>query len=334
MDSTWAPFVDSPHIPVMLREVLAALAPVAGETYIDGTLGAGGYTRAILGAADCHVVAIDRDETAHDRAKIWAESFGDRLTLVHNTFGNVRDCTASPVDGFVLDIGVSSMQIDQAERGFSFRFDGPLDMRMDQGSGHSAADLVNTMDETDLANLIYTYGDERQSRRIAHAIVEARAKADIISTGQLASIIRSVVPRKNKDDIDPATRSFQALRIAVNDELGELERALAASEHVLAAGGRLVVVTFHSLEDRIVKNFLKERSGDVPSPSRHLPILAAPAHAPSFTLPSRKPVEAQDDEIAVNPRSRSARLRCAVRTDAPAWPDAPKVDTGKWKGRA
>lgn len=318
MDSTWAPFVDSPHIPVMLREVLAALAPAAGETYIDGTLGAGGYTRAILGAADCRVVAIDRDETAHVRAAEWAPDFGDRLILVHNTFGNVRDCVNEPVDGFVLDIGVSSMQIDQAERGFSFRFDGPLDMRMDQGSGESAADIVNNMEEEDLANLIYTYGEERQSRRIARAIVEARGKAKIISTGQLASIIRSTIPRKNKDDIDPATRTFQALRIAVNDELGELERALAASEHILAAGGRLVVVTFHSLEDRIVKNFMKERSGDMPSPSRHLPVMAVAENAPTFILQNRKPVEAQDDEVSINPRSRSARLRCAIRTDAPA----------------
>lgn len=331
MDSTWAPFVDSPHIPVMLREVLAALAPVAGETYIDGTLGAGGYTRAILGAAACNVVAIDRDETAHHAAKEWAGNYGPRLVLVRNTFGNVRDCVTEQANGFVLDIGVSSMQIDQAARGFSFRFDGPLDMRMDQGSGDSAEDIINTMDETDLANLIYTYGEERQSRRIAHAIVEARKQTRIISTGQLASIIRSTVPRKNKDDIDPATRTFQALRIAVNDELGELERALAASEHVLAEGGRLVVVTFHSLEDRIVKNFMKERSGDVPSPSRHLPVLAGAENAPTFRLQNRKPVEAQDDEVSINPRSRSARLRCAIRTAAP--PRAAS-DHHKRKGRS
>jgi 16S rRNA (cytosine1402-N4)-methyltransferase len=313
--------VDSPHIPVMLREVLAALDPRADETYIDGTLGAGGYSRAILDHADCRVIAIDRDAEAHRRAAAWQGQYGNRLILVQNTFGNVRDCVSAPVNGFVLDIGVSSMQIDQAERGFSFRFDGPLDMRMDQGSCESAADLVNTMSESDLADLIYAYGDERHSRRIAKAIVEARKIQPVTTTGKLASIIRTVIPKTKKDDIDPATRSFQALRIAVNDELGELQRALDGAEHVLAEGGRLAIVTFHSLEDRIVKNFLKERSGDVPSPSRHLPAAAESAFAPTFKLLSRKAVEAADDETQANPRARSARLRAAVRTAAPPWPD-------------
>ncbi len=320
MASTWAPLVDSPHIPVMLREVLRSLDPSAGETYVDGTLGAGGYTRAILAAAPCRVIAIDRDLEAHQRAAAWSAEYGDRLTLVQNTFGNVQSCVTQPVNGFVLDIGVSSMQIDQAQRGFSFRFDGPLDMRMDQNSGESAADLVNTMDEADLANLIYAYGDERNSRRIAKAIVEERKNQTITSTGKLASIIRTVSPKSRKDDIDPATRTFQALRIAVNDELGELERALVGAEQVLSPGGRLVIVTFHSLEDRIVKNFLKERSGDVPSPSRYLPDAPRSENEPTFKLLSRKAIEAAEDEIAVNPRSRSAKLRAAVRTEASAWP--------------
>lgn len=319
MAASWAPSEESPHIPVMLREVLRVLDPQDGETYVDGTLGAGGYTRAILAAApSCRVIAIDRDLEAHQRAESWRGQYGDRLALIHNSFGNLSHCIPETVNGLVLDIGVSSMQIDQAERGFSFRFDGPLDMRMDRDSGESAADLVNTLDETDLANLIYTYGEERNSRRIAKAIVTERAVQPITSTGKLASVIRAASPKSRKDDIDPATRTFQALRIAVNDELGELERALAASEHILAEGGRLVVVTFHSLEDRIVKNFMKQHSGDVPSPSRYLPDAPKDAHPPSFKLISRKALEAAEDEIVMNPRARSAKLRAAIRTAAPA----------------
>ncbi|HEY8189720.1 MAG TPA: 16S rRNA (cytosine(1402)-N(4))-methyltransferase RsmH, partial [Micavibrio sp.] len=233
-----------PHIPVMLGEVLTHLDPHDGDIVIDGTFGAGGYSRAILDRAGCRVIAIDRDPETHDRAAAWRSQYGDRLILIHDTFGNVAQAVDEKADGFVLDLGVSSMQIDQAARGFSFRFDGPLDMRMDPGSGESAADIVNTMAEKDLADLIYAYGDERHSRRIAKAIVEARNERKLRTTGELASIIRSVVPRSKKDDIDPATRAFQALRIAVNDELGELERALAGAEHVLAEGGRLVIVTF------------------------------------------------------------------------------------------
>ncbi len=309
-----------PHIPVMLGEVLTHLDPHDGDTIIDGTFGAGGYSRAILDRADCHVIAIDRDLETHKRAEAWRGVYGDRLVLSHNTFGNVDQVVADRVNGFVLDLGVSSMQIDQAGRGFSFRFDGPLDMRMDQGGGESAADLVNAMAEKDLADLIYKYGDERHSRRIAKAIIEARGIRPIKTTGELASLIRSVLPRSKKDDIDPATRTFQALRIAVNDELGELERALVGAEHVLAEGGRLVVVTFHSLEDRIVKNFLKERSGDVPSPSRHLPMQDNDRPISTFSLVSKKVIGASSEEIGRNPRSRSAKLRAAIRTSAPSWP--------------
>lgn len=315
MDSAWAPQSDSPHIPVMLDEVLENLAPQAGEIYVDGTLGAGGYTRAILGAADCKVIGIDRDPEAHDRASGWMVQYGERLRLIHDSFGHMGDQINHPVNGIVLDLGVSSMQIDQPDRGFSFRFDGPLDMRMDTSQGQSAADMINTIGESDLADIIYKYGDERHSRRIAKAIINARP---VTTTGQLASIIRSTIPRKKKDDIDPATRTFQALRIAVNDELGELERALEGAEKILAEGGRLVIVTFHSLEDRIVKNFFKERSGDAPSPSRHMPMAQGVAHEPSFKVITRKAIEASEAEIKGNPRARSAKLRAALRTSAPS----------------
>lgn len=311
-----------PHIPVMLSEVLAHLRPHDGETYVDGTLGAGGYTRAILDQADCTVIAIDRDPEAHRRAEAWRGAYGDRLVLVHDAFGNVADIVESPVNGFVLDLGLSSMQLDQGARGFSFRFDGPLDMRMDTTQGESAADLVNTLPEKDLADLIYLYGEERHSRRIARAIVTARAERPIDTTGALASLVRSVLPRGRKNESDPATRTFQALRIAVNDELGELERALAGSERILAEGGRLVVVTFHSLEDRIVKNFMKERSGDVPSPSRHLPAASAAGPQPTFRLMTKKALDPAEEETRRNPRARSARLRAAIRTRAEPWPEA------------
>lgn len=323
MNAIGATPVDSPHIPVMLGDVLRQLDPRAGETYVDGTLGAGGYTRAILAHTDCAVVAIDRDPEAHQRATAWQGQYGDRLRLIHDAFGNVADhVAAGSVNGFVLDLGVSSMQLDQAGRGFSFRFDGPLDMRMDTSQGQSAADLVNTLSEKELADLIYIYGEERHSRRVAKMIVAARKIAPVTTTAQLAEIVRGALPRGKKDEIDPATRTFQALRIAVNDELGELERALAGAEKILAAGGRLVVVTFHSLEDRIVKNFLKTRSGDVPSPSRHMPMAASAGPMPTFTLISKKPVNPDALETRRNPRARSARLRAAIRNAAPSWPDA------------
>ena len=304
------------HFPVMLPEVLATLSPKDGEVYVDGTFGAGGYTRAFLEAADCTVIAIDRDPAAISRADAMKAEFGDRLIFVRGKFGDalelVKAAGYEQVDGFVLDVGVSSMQFDEAQRGFSFRFDAPLDMRMDTSSGETAADLVNTMDEEDLANLIYKYGDERKSRYIARRVVEERATAPIETTLRLADMIRDVVFKSPKDKIDPATRTFQALRIAVNDELGELERGLAAAEQLLKDGGRLVVVSFHSLEEGIVKSFLYERSGKTPNVSKYLPVAASSAE-PTFIPSPKNPLDPSESEISQNPRSRSARLRAAVR---------------------
>lgn len=299
-----------PHIPVMLPEVLAVLQPRDNEHYVDGTFGAGGYTSAILDVADCRVTAIDRDPMAIANGQGLVEEYAGRLTLVQNQFGNVADCVAGQVDGFVLDIGVSSMQLDQAERGFSFRHDGPLDMRM--GGGESAADLVARIEEKDLADLIFKYGEDRQSRRIAKAIVAARADRAIETTLQLAEIIETAIPRKWNDKIHPATRTFQALRIAVNDELGELERALEASLQILKPGGRLVVVTFHSLEDRIVKNFLKDHSDKIAATNKYAVNDDTPQSP--FVLLTRKAVQASDEEAKTNPRARSAKLRAAIRT--------------------
>ena len=310
------------HFPVMLPEVLSVLAPKDGEVYVDGTFGAGGYTRAFLEAADCTVIAIDRDPAAVIRADAMKAEFGDRLIFIPGRFGDalelVNAAGYAQVDGFVLDVGVSSMQFDEANRGFSFRFDAPLDMRMDTSSGETAADLVNTMDEEDLANLIYKFGDERKSRYIARRIVEERAKAPIETTLQLAQLIRDVVFKSPKDKIDPATRTFQALRIAVNDELCELERGLAAAERLLKEGGRLVVVSFHSLEDGIVKAFLYERAGKTPNVSKYLP-LGPQGADPSFILSPKKPLDPSESEISQNARSRSARLRAGMRTSAPLW---------------
>ncbi len=309
--------MNKPHLSVMLDEVVATLAPKDGEVYVDGTFGYGGYTRAFLDAADCTVIAIDRDPSARKRADEMKAEFGERLIFVHGQFGDalelVKAAGFNQVDGFVLDIGVSSMQIDQADRGFSFRFDGPLDMRMDTSSGETAADIVNTYDEEDIANLIYKYGEDRKSRYIARAIVEQRKEAPIETTAQLADLVRKVVFKSPKDKIDPATRTFQALRIAVNDELGELERGLAAAEELLKEGGRLVVVSFHSLEEGIVKSFLYERAGKTPAPSRYAPVSATET-LPSFILSPKKPIDPSESEISQNPRSRSARLRAAVRT--------------------
>jgi 16S rRNA (cytosine1402-N4)-methyltransferase len=306
----------------MRDEVVAAMKPAPREVYIDGTFGAGGYTRALLDASDCTVIAIDRDGDAIARAAALKKEYGERFVFLSGCFGDalalVREAGYDYVDGFVLDLGVSSMQFDQAERGFSFRFDGPLDMRMGaQEETDTAADLVNALGEEDLANIIYMYGEEKFSRRIARRIVEARGQARIERTGQLADIVRAAIPRSPKDRIDPATRTFQALRIAVNDELGELRRALAAAEHMLKPGGRLVIVSFHSLEDGIVKQFMFEHSGRVPRGSRHMPEMPGAAPAPTFSLPASKPVFPGEAEIARNPRARSARLRLAVRTDAP-----------------
>ncbi|MCC7260477.1 MAG: 16S rRNA (cytosine(1402)-N(4))-methyltransferase RsmH [Alphaproteobacteria bacterium] len=309
-----------PHIPVMLDEVLSFLAPKDGAIYLDGTFGAGGYSRALLGAAECCVYAIDRDPQVQSHADALLRDFPSRFTLLMGNFSDMEallaECGITAVDGIVLDLGVSSMQLDQADRGFSFQKDGPLDMRMG-GSGPSAADVVNTASEQELADIIYTYGEEHASRRIAKAIVKARAEAPLATTGDLARVIHSVL-QKGKSKIDPATRTFQALRIWVNDELNELEQALHAAERLLKANGRLVLVSFHSLEDRIVKAFLKQRSQPVTPPvSRHLPPPPLGGGTPPlFTLLTRKAVQASDGESSGNARSRSAKLRAAVRTGA------------------
>ena len=310
----------APHYSVMLPEVLSAMAPADGEVYVDGTLGAGGYTQALLDQADCTVVAIDRDEVALAIAKERLKDYEGRVYFVHGRFADVASHLAqlgfSRVDGFVVDLGVSSMQLDQANRGFSFRFDGPLDMRMDQsGEGQTAADVVNTYDETDIANIIYKYGEERKSRHVARAIVSRRAERLFERTSDLADVVRGAIFSSPKDKIDPATRTFQGLRIYVNKELEELEKALDASVDILSPGGRLVVVSFHSLEDRIVKHFLLDRSGQRSRGSRHMPDLT-PDEPAVFSLPSKKAVFPSDDEVADNARSRSARLRYAIRTEA------------------
>jgi 16S rRNA (cytosine1402-N4)-methyltransferase len=303
------------HLPVMLREVLASLAPHAGGSYLDGTFGGGGYAGAILGEAECTLWAIDRDPEAIARGAALAARHPGRLHLVEGRFGDMcalmRAEGVERLDGVVLDLGVSSFQIDDAARGFSFRFDGPLDMRMER-RGPTAADLVNGLDEQELADTLYRLGEERLSRRIARAIVAARAGAPILTTGRLAAIVRSVVPPA-RDGIDPATRSFQALRLRVNDELGEIERALAAAAELLGEGGRLVVVAFHSLEDRIVKQFMSARSGRAPAPSRHDPRALAPRPAPTFRLLTPRALRPRPDETAANPRARSARLRAMER---------------------
>jgi 16S rRNA (cytosine1402-N4)-methyltransferase len=299
----------APHIPVLLDEVVAALVPAPGETMVDATFGAGGYTRALL-AAGARVIAFDRDP---DAAAAGRAAALDGLTIVERPFSEMAQAVEVPVDGVTMDIGVSSMQLDQAERGFSFQADGPLDMRMSQ-AGPSAADFVNTADEGRIADVLYLYGDEPKSRRVARAIVAARP---ITRTAELASIVRRALGHKPHDKKDPATRTFQAIRIEVNRELDELAEGLAAAEAVLRPGGRLAVVTFHSLEDRLVKRFLRDRSGAAPVGSRHLPQAGAAA-APSFEGVGRA-VRAGEAEVARNPRARSATLRTARRTAAPAW---------------
>ncbi len=327
---------DTPHIPVMRDEMVAALSPRDGGVYVDGTFGAGGYSRAILEAAQCTVVAIDRDKSALARGAALQEEYGARLVLVHGRFGEalalVRQAGFDAVDGFVLDVGVSSMQLDEAARGFSFRHDAPLDMRMDVDSGEpDAAQAVNDLPEARLADIIYQYGEERHARRIAKAIVGARAAAPLETTGQLADIVRAAVPGAGREKIDPATRTFQALRIYVNDELGELSRALDGAAALLAEGGRLVVVSFHSLEDTLVKRFLRDYGGGRGQGSRHLPA-AADSDPPLFSVPSRKAVFPAEAEIAVNPRARSARLRWAIRTPSPFEHDTTKARSGAGGG--
>ncbi len=300
-----------PHIPVLLRPLLKAVAPVRG-VWADGTFGAGGYARGLLDAgADC-VIGIDRDPSVFDMAQGWAADYGDRLRLVEGTFSDLDRLAAQPLDGVVLDLGVSSMQLDQPDRGFSFLRDGPLDMRMG-GDGPSAADLLNTADEGRIADVLYHYGEERASRRIARAIVAARP---LTRTAQLAEIVTGCLPRAKPGQSHPATRAFQAIRIWVNDEFGQLVAGLAAAERALAPGGKLAVVSFHSLEDRIVKRFMQARANAAGGGSRYAP--AVQQDAPAFTLPFRRAIGADDAELAVNPRARSALLRVAVRTDAPA----------------
>ncbi|MFV0296810.1 MAG: 16S rRNA (cytosine(1402)-N(4))-methyltransferase RsmH [Hyphomicrobiaceae bacterium] len=315
---------DASHIPVLLDEVVEALALKPDAAIIDGTFGAGGYTGAILAAAPgIQVVAIERDPTALAAGQKRVGEAVGRLRLVAGRFGDMAVIATehhlAPLDGVVLDIGVSSMQLDTGARGFSFMVDGPLDMRMEQ-AGESAADVVNEAGEELLADIIFHYGEDRQARRIARRIVKERTAGRIESTSRLASIVERAVGRKPTDDRHPATRTFQALRIWVNDELGELARGLQGAERILAPGGRLVVVTFHSLEDRIVKRFLATRSGRRDQGSRHSPPTARDDSAsPSFHLINQKPITPGQAELASNPRSRSAKLRVAVRTDAPAW---------------
>lgn len=310
----------APHTPVMLREVVAALRPRAGAIMIDGTFGRGGYAEALLAAA-CVVWAIDRDPQAVAYGQQLAASHGGRLTILAGCFAELdrllRSRGVSLVDGVALDLGVSSPQLDDAARGFSFRLDGPLDMRMGQG-GKSAAEIVNGKSESELADIIFHLGEERQARRIARAIVARRQQQPILRTGELAEIVRGAV-RRDHDGIDLATRTFQALRLYVNDELNQLDRGLCAAEALLAPGGRLAVVSFHSLEDRRVKSFLRRRAGAEPQPSRHRPA-AVETRAPSFRMIERQAVGPTAQEVTANPRARSARLRWAERTAAAAWP--------------
>lgn len=310
------------HLSVMCADVVAALDPRPGDVVVDGTFGAGGYSAALLAAAECQVIGIDRDPSVQVHADRVSAAYPNRFRLLAGRFGDMADLLetigVTAVDGVALDIGVSSMQLDQAERGFSFQHDGPLDMRMSD-RGETAADIVNTRDEAELADIIYLYGEERRARAVARAIVVARAEAPITRTKQLVEIVARVV--RATPGINPATRTFQALRIVVNDELGELKRGLAAAEKLLKPEGRLAVVSFHSLEDRVVKRFLDRRTGKTVGSSRHLPQAATAERAPSFTLIHKGAMAPSDAETAANPRARSAKLRAARRTAAPAWPD-------------
>ncbi|WP_045386866.1 16S rRNA (cytosine(1402)-N(4))-methyltransferase RsmH [Falsirhodobacter sp. alg1] len=303
---------DAPHIPVLLNPLLEAVAPVRGR-WLDGTFGAGGYTRGLLDAGADHVIGVDRDPLALEMAA--KAGWDSRVTLVQGTFSELDQHADGPLDGVVLDLGVSSMQIDQAERGFSFMRDGPLDMRMSQ-DGESAADLVNGADADALADILYHFGEERASRRIAAAIVRAREATPIRTTLQLAEIVAKCLPRPKPGQSNPATRTFQALRIAVNGEFVQLLAGLEAAERALAPGGKLAVVTFHSLEDRIVKRFMQARAKSQAQGNRYAPLAAV--EAPRFTLVTRRAVAPDEEEMARNSRARSAKLRVAMRTDAAA----------------
>ena len=302
---------NDPHIPVLLGPLLQAVAPVSG-IWVDGTFGAGGYARGLLAAGAGTVIGIDRDPMVFRMAEGWAADYGDRLRLVEGTFSDLDSLAGEPVDGVVLDLGVSSMQLDQAERGFSFQKDGPLDMRMSD-TGPTAADFVNTASEGEIADVLFHYGEERAARRIARAIVAGRPFA---RTLELVQVIERCLPRAKPGQSHPATRSFQAIRIAVNDEFGQLAEGLEAAERALKPGGQLAVVTFHSLEDRIVKRFFQHRSGAEGQGSRHAP--ARVQEAPAFTLKTRRAVGPDEAELADNPRARSAKLRVGIRTNAPA----------------
>jgi 16S rRNA (cytosine1402-N4)-methyltransferase len=304
----------APHIPVLLRPLLDAVAPVTG-TWIDGTFGAGSYARGLVDAGAETVIGIDRDPLAHEMAQDWIGDYGGRIRLERGTFSEMDEIAGDQVDGVVLDLGVSSMQLDLAERGFSFMRDGPLDMRMSQ-EGPTAADLVNAAPEEELADILYHYGEERASRRIARQIVKSRATEHFSTTAQLAETIEKCLPRPKPGQSHPATRSFQAIRIAVNDEFGQLAEGLDAAERALKPGGKLAVVTFHSLEDRVVKRFLQLAASTGGGGSRYAP--EAEAHTPRFDLTPRRAIGPDEEELADNPRARSARLRVATRTEAPS----------------
>ncbi|WP_299611951.1 16S rRNA (cytosine(1402)-N(4))-methyltransferase RsmH [uncultured Tateyamaria sp.] len=314
-----------PHIPVLINAILKECAPIEG-VWLDGTFGAGGYTRALLEAGADRVIAVDRDPLAFEMAASWADAYGDRITIQPGVFSKL-DEYGQGLDGVVLDLGVSSMQLDQAERGFSFMKDGPLDMRMSQ-DGPSAADIVNEADEGVLADILFQYGEERASRRIARAIITARP---ITTTLELVAVVEKCLPRPKPGQSHPATRSFQALRIAVNNEYGELYQGLMAAERALKPGGKLAVVTFHSVEDRMVKRFMTARGGRQANANRYAPeVESAPAQ---FELRTRKAIGPDKDELEMNPRSRSAKLRVAVRTDAaPGEIDAKSIGMPQVRG--
>ena len=305
------------HYPVMLPEVLNALAPQDGETYVDGTFGNGGYSEAFLKAANCNVVGLDRDPNVQPRAEELSAQYDGRFRLIETPFSKMGEVGLSEVDAVVLDIGVSSMQLDQAERGFSFMRSGPLDMRMGN-TGPTAADAVKTLLHSDLIRIFQVYGEERRARRAADFIVRARDEGDITTTEELADIVERALGRSGKNH--PATKVFQALRIFINDELGELYRGLCAAEKILKPGGRLIVVTFHSLEDRIVKSFLRRRAGDVKGGSRYAPEVKHEGPEASFTEGKRSVIKPSKTEVAENARSRSAKLRFAIRTEADVFP--------------